>query len=52
MNMDTTTLIATAIAFFIVISLLKFIIKIPLYLIAFGTLAALGFAAYRYMYGM
>lgn len=50
--MDTTTLIIAVIGIFILVSLLKFILKLPLYLITFGTLAAVGYTVYKYLYGM
>ena len=51
MNMDTST-IAMIIGFFVVISLFKFILKLPIYLITFGVLGALAYGAYKYLYGM
>lgn len=52
MNMDNTTLIIAVIGFFIVMSLFKFILKLPIYLITFGMLVALAYGAYKYLYGM
>ena len=51
MNMDTST-IAMIIGFFVVISLFKFILKLPIYLVTFGVLGALAYGAYKYLYGM
>ncbi len=51
-KMDNTTLIAMVIGFIIVISLFKFVLKLPFYLITFAVLASLAYAAYQYFYGM
>ncbi len=51
MNIDTST-IAMIIGFIVVISLFKFILKLPMYLITFGVLGALAYGAYKYLYGM
>lgn len=52
MNMDTTTIIIAIVGFFIVISLFKFILKLPIYIITFGVLGYLAYMAYQYLYGM
>lgn len=52
MNMDTTSIIAMVIGFFIVISLFKFVLKLPIYIVTFGVLGALAYGAYKYLYGM
>lgn len=50
--MDTTSIIAMVIGFFIVISLFKFVLKLPIYIVTFGVLGALAYGAYKYLYGM
>ena len=52
MEMDNTTLITAVIGFFILMTLFKFIIKIPIYLVTFGILGALAYGAYKYLMGM
>lgn len=52
MDMDNTTLLTAIVGFIILMTLFKFIIKIPVYLVTFGILGALAYGAYKYLLGM
>ena len=50
--MDITSIVLLFGGLLIAFALLKFIIKLPFYLMTFGILGALGYAAYIYLWPM
>lgn len=50
--MDFTTIVMGVIGFIIALTLFKFMLKLPFYIMTLAILGALGYAAYKYVLHM